>query len=175
MGTILDRAVVLVADCNSDSRRLMRRMLRGEGVGTVMEASDGAEALRQFKINLPDVLVTEMAMTPIDGLELTRFVRKSKQSPNPYMGIIGVCGQADVRMVLRARDEGVSEFLIKPFSVNGLMRHVTKLLDRPRPFVRSDTYFGPDRRRKTLDWKGNERRKKEALAAAPLGGGRRPA
>ncbi len=172
----LQRAVIMVVDTNLEMRRLVRQTLRSHGVGTVVDAADGADALRLMEIHSPDVLITELSMTPIDGLELTRFVRRGKRSPNPYMGVIAVCGHADPHLVCQARDEGVSEFLIRPLSAAVLMSHVSSVLERPRKFVRSATFFGPDRRRHAIAWRGVERRVsgiRPGGTAAPVGVGAR--
>ena len=66
----LQRAVIMVVDTNLEMRRLVRQTLRSHGVGTVVDAADGADALRLMEIHNPDVLITELSMTPIDGLEL---------------------------------------------------------------------------------------------------------
>jgi DNA-binding response OmpR family regulator len=61
--------------------------------------------------------------------------------------------------VQMARDAGVTEFCVKPVTPADMMKKVAAVIDRPRPFVRSDAYFGPDRRR--IDdpkFKGQERR-----------------
>jgi hypothetical protein len=63
--------------------------------------------------------------------------------------------------VLAARDAGVTEFLVKPFTVTGLLRRIEALIFQARPFVRSPTYFGPDRRRRAdPNYRGVERRRR---------------
>jgi DNA-binding response OmpR family regulator len=50
-----------------------------------------------------------------------------------------------------ARDAGVTEFIAKPITVQNLMSRLAEIVERPRPFVRCGTYFGPDRRRRKLE------------------------
>jgi hypothetical protein len=57
-----------------------------------------------------------------------------------------------------ARDAGVTEFLRKPVTVESVIARVAEVIERPRPFVRCGAYFGPDRRRKSELWEGEERR-----------------
>jgi two-component system, chemotaxis family, chemotaxis protein CheY len=47
-----------------------------------------------------------------------------------------------------ARDAGVNEFLAKPLTARGVIERIHQVVENPRPFVRSDDYFGPDRRRR---------------------------
>jgi two-component system, chemotaxis family, chemotaxis protein CheY len=58
-----------------------------------------------------------------------------------------------------ARDAGVTEFLAKPISAKALYNRILNVVAHPRPFIRTKTYFGPDRRRNTLNpYAGPERR-----------------
>jgi DNA-binding response OmpR family regulator len=61
-----------------------------------------------------------------------------------------VTGYADRDKVAAARDMGVTEMLAKPFSVTSLAQRLLQVIDRPRQFVHTHDYFGPDRRRQNL-------------------------
>jgi two-component system, chemotaxis family, chemotaxis protein CheY len=65
--------------------------------------------------------------------------------------IIMVSGHTEKHRVEAARDAGVTEFLIKPITGHSLFSRIAEILERPRPFVRCDNYFGPDRRRHPLE------------------------
>jgi hypothetical protein len=59
-----------------------------------------------------------------------------------------------------ARDAGVTEFLAKPISAKGLYQRIVNVVANPRPFIKTKTYFGPDRRRNVNpNYVGTERRK----------------
>ncbi|MEP3483003.1 MAG: response regulator, partial [Sneathiella sp.] len=60
--------------------------------------------------------------------------------------------------VEEARDLGVSEVLAKPFSVNSVAEKVTQIITSQRQFVQNAQYFGPDRRRQSLVFQGEEKR-----------------
>ena len=64
--------------------------------------------------------------------------------------------------VIEARDAGVTEFLAKPISPKSLYTRVHSIVTRPREFVRTKSYFGPDRRRHDLDFTGENRRQEDA-------------
>ena len=85
-------------------------------------------------------------MPVFDGIELTRMIRQPDTSPNPFVPIIMITGYAERNRVFEARDAGVSEMLVKPISAKGLYARIAKVVLNPRPFIRTDHYFGPDRR-----------------------------
>ncbi|HOV03164.1 MAG TPA: response regulator [Kaistiaceae bacterium] len=150
---------MLVADDNAHMRRIIRSLLHGFGVREVAEAEDGASALETFNSHNPDIVITDWAMPIIDGLELTRLIRNPGSQSNPYVPIIILTGHAERRRVIEARDAGVSEFLAKPISAKSLYGRLIATVVNPRPFVRTKTYFGPDRRRyDNPNYKGPERR-----------------
>src|SRR6202012_4809402 len=110
----------------------------------------------------PDLVLTDLSMAPTDGIHLTKQIRTSGTSPNPYVPIIMVTGHPEKPRVEAARDAGVTEFLAKPITVQNLMARLTEIVERPRPFVRCDNYFGPERRRRRLDsYRGPWRRKED--------------
>jgi hypothetical protein len=62
--------------------------------------------------------------------------------------------------VIKARDAGVTEFLAKPISAKALYNRILHIILNPRPFIKTETYFGPDRRRNVnAKYSGPERRK----------------
>jgi CheY-like chemotaxis protein len=143
---VLDNIRVLVVDDNRAMLLLVRTLLRGFGIRNVVEAIDPAEALSFMKNAAFDLIITDLSMKPIDGAEFARHVRTSKDSANPYVPIIMMTGHSDRTSVALARDAGVNSFLVKPISARTLYLHVNKASQDERGFVRTRTYFGPDRR-----------------------------
>ena len=134
----------------------------------VREASDGEDALQIIQTFMPDIIILDWEMKPMDGLEFTRKVRLSKGSPNVFTPIIMVSGHSERGRIVAARDAGVNEFVVKPISAKSLFDRIQAVIERPRPFVRLKNYFGPDRRRKTVDRGGEERRvAKPAMVPPP--------
>ena len=94
-----------------------------------------------------------------DGLELAQMIRQPESKGNPYAPIIMLTGHSEKRRVTVARDAGVTEFLAKPISAKGLYQRILNVVANPRPFIKTKTYFGPDRRRNTNNaYIGPERR-----------------
>jgi DNA-binding response OmpR family regulator len=87
-------------------------------------------------------------MFPLDGVEFTRMVRNAPDSRNPYLPIIMMTGHSERYRVMDARDAGVTEFVAKPLTAKAVLERIHAVIYRPRPFVRTAEYFGPDRRRK---------------------------
>ncbi|WP_299441821.1 response regulator [uncultured Rhodospira sp.] len=151
MGLDLSRLCVLVVDDNAYMRLIIKEILRSLGVGAIREAVDGADALKLMRVLPADIVIADLDMNPLDGLEMARLLRTSKDSPNPFVPIIMLTGHTEAHRVAEARDAGVNEFLAKPISVRGLYSRIREVVQRPRLFVRAKHYVGPDRRRRDAD------------------------
>jgi len=150
-------------------RRLVKVILRSMGVEYVAEATSGEEALKVMRDGIPDILITDWAMEPMNGLELTRYIRRAPKSPNRFMPIIMLTGYGAPERVQAARDAGVSEFIVKPLTAAALFQRVMSVVQKPRPFVRCEPFFGPDRRRHQDRWCESDRRH-GLLTPPPIGG-----
>lgn len=155
-----NRLRFLVIDDNAHMRRILRTLLHGFGAREVYEAEDGATGLEAFNHFVPDIIITDWAMPIFDGLELAQMIRQPGANANPYVAIIMLTGHSEKKRVTAARDAGITEFLAKPISAKGLYQRIINIVANPRPFIRTRTYFGPDRRRSTgAGYVGPERRK----------------
>jgi two-component system, chemotaxis family, chemotaxis protein CheY len=149
----------LIVDDNAHMRRIIRALLHGFGVREAWEAEDGAAGLEAFTSYSPDIVIADWVMPIFDGVELTRMIRQADTSPNPFAPVIICSGYAERRRVLEARDAGVNEFLVKPISAKALYQRIVSVVLHPRPFIKTKTYFGPDRRRiPDTNYHGEERR-----------------
>ena len=150
----------LIVEDNSHMRSLLRALLNSIGVKDIAEASNGNMAIEQLRERKSDLVLTDLAMKPMDGLEFTRYVRNNDHSPNPFVPIIMISGHTEKYRVEAARDAGVTEFLAKPITAHNLFARIGEIVERPRAFVRCPAYFGPDRRRhQNDDYAGPWRRK----------------
>ena len=147
----------LVVEDNSYLRTLLFQSLKAIGVGNVKIVEHGGlaiDTLRMMKENPSkagmmnvDIIFSNWQMSPVDGMMLLRWVRRHKESPNRFTPFVMVTGYADPEKVAECRDMGVTEMLAKPFSVNAMAEKLLQIVDRPRQFVHTGNYFGPDRRR----------------------------
>lgn len=160
----LSRLKVLVVDDHANTVRLISDVLRAGGVGQVFTAPDGQRAREVMRLTYPDILFTDSKMPVMDGMELTRTIRRASlkpdpKVPNPEIPIIMVTGDRSERDVEIARLAGVNEFVIKPFTPAGLLSRIQLVLKKPRPFIVGEAYIGPDRRRRVeLAYSGPMRR-----------------
>lgn len=161
----LTRLRVLVLDDHGHTARLMADALRAGGVGDVYTATDAEVALNSLHARNPDIIFTDRNMPNMDGLTFTRTIRKAALGddsfiPNPRIPVIMVSASATLLDVEMARLAGVNEFVLKPFTPASLLSRVQMVLGKPRPFVISEAYVGPDRRRKAeVDYSGPMRRR----------------
>lgn len=129
-------------------RILLTEVLRAIGVRDILEAGNGAEALQTMRSHAVDVIIADLAMEPIDGIEFIRLLRNAPDSPGQMIPVIMVTGHSTERRVREARDAGANEFLAKPVTARGVLERIMEVIDHARPYVRCEGYFGPDRRRK---------------------------
>lgn len=144
----LELLKLLIVDDNRHTRTLLTEILRAVGFTQIFEASDGADGLQAMRAHVIDLVLTDLAMEPLDGIEFVRLLRNSSDSPNPLVPVLMITGHSTMRRIQEARDVGVNEFLAKPITARGVISRLQLLVDHPRPFIRTDDYFGPDRRRK---------------------------
>ena len=149
---------ILIVDDSAHMRLLVKRVLTSFNITYVAEVSDGNQAIQVMGEKMPDIVITDFAMERMDGIELTRFIRLSDESPNPYLPIIMMTGFTEMHRVVEARDAGVSEIVAKPVSATAMFSRLVAVVERPRPFIRIDGFFGPDRRRRQVPLKGPDRR-----------------
>lgn len=139
---------ILLVDDNHHMRILLAEILRAIGVRHIYEASDGSEALQVMRRQAMDIVITDLAMAPMDGIDFVRLLRNAPDSPNSLVPVLMISGHSSSRRVAEARDAGINEFLGKPVTARGVLERVVEMIDHPRPFVRSSDYFGPERRRR---------------------------
>src|SRR5438045_8199193 len=93
-------ARILVVDDEEDSRRSLERVLRSQGFST-SAAADGEEALEEARRNPPDLVLTDLAMHPMDGLELCKHLHALDED----LPIIVMTGRSDIHSVIGSLGE----------------------------------------------------------------------
>ena len=117
----------------------------------------------------PDIIFCDWNMEVIDGLEFTKFVRTGVDTANPYVPIIMLSGHSEARRICEARDIGITEYLVKPISAEMIYERICRVIERPRQFVKTKAFFGPDRRRSKPTVVTNKGRRAEDKEAAAVG------
>ncbi len=115
---------ILVVDDERQITRMLRTSLQSSGY-EVFTAADGAEAYAHFETEHPDLIITDLAMPEMSGLDLTRAVRRLAQTP-----IIVLSVRDTEVMKITALDEGADDYLTKPFSMPELLARVRAQLRR---------------------------------------------
>ena len=139
---------VLVMDDSPMMRRLLERMLRAFGIEDIHCAFDGHSGLKLLNAFHVDLVITDWLMEPMDGFDFVRLVRTDPYVATPMVPILMMTGHSELWRVAAARDAGINEFIVKPISPESLLSRIIYMIEKPRPFVRTHSYFGPDRRRK---------------------------
>jgi len=161
-GLRFDRLRILVVDDNQHMRKLVVTILQAFGCTQIVECVDAEHAWSSLAEANPDVILLDWQMSGMTGLDFIRKVRNSPDSPNPFVPVIMLTGHTHIDHVRLARDAGANEFLAKPVSVKAILSRLMSVIEHPRPFVRSKSYFGPCRRRRAVDdYPGPERRNNE--------------
>jgi putative two-component system response regulator len=122
-------ATILVADDEPSARHLLRRILEPAGY-QVHEAATGREALQLTQYERPDLLILDISMPDIDGVELCRTI---KSDPEMHLTpVIHITGSTIREQRLRALAAGSDEFVGKPFDIEELLIRVRSLLRTKR-------------------------------------------
>jgi two-component system, OmpR family, KDP operon response regulator KdpE len=121
-----DRRHILVVDDEPQITRVLRTALTAHGYD-VRVAHDGESALELMRDWHPDLVVTDLAMPNIDGVELCRQIRRASEIP-----IIVLSVRDQEKTKIEALDAGADDYVTKPFSVDELMARVRANLRRLR-------------------------------------------
>lgn len=118
-------AIVLVAEDDEDILQLVATRLRRDG-HEVLEARDGAQALAAMQDRLPDLVLLDVSMPALDGLEVLRRIRGDERLAGvPVVLLTAMAQEQDVR---RAFEAGADAYLRKPFGLADLSAKVAELL-----------------------------------------------
>ena len=158
----LDKVTILVLEDNAHMATILREVMRGFGLRDIREARDAAMAFEIIKDNHIDIALVDQNLGDLDGSEFVQLIRNADDSPNPYIQIIMVTAHGDRKTVMESICAGANEFLVKPVTPVDLYEKLRACIERPRQFVRTANYFGPDRRRRQAPtYRGPWRRKND--------------
>lgn len=115
---------ILVVDDERQITRMLRASLQSSGY-EVLTAANGVEGLEMFESGRPDLIITDLAMPEMNGLELTEAVRRLDRTPIIVLSV----RDTDV-MKVKALDEGADDYLTKPFSMPELLARIRAQLRR---------------------------------------------
>jgi len=118
------RRNILVVDDEAQITRVLKTTLSAQGYG-IRTAADGMQALLEMKSWPPDLVITDLRMPNLDGLELCKQIRRHSRIP---IIVLSVKGEETIK--IEALDAGADDYITKPFSVNELLARVRAALRR---------------------------------------------
>ena len=124
---------ILVVDDEPQITRVLKTTLSAQGY-SIRAAGDGIQALEEMNTWSPDLIITDLRMPNMDGLELCRKVRAQTRVP---IIVLSVKGEETVKV--EALDAGADDYVTKPFSVNELLARVRAALRRSSAAEETET------------------------------------
>lgn len=152
---------ILVVDDQVFQRRLITETLRSAGRVQVEHVESVEQALLALGYVQPDILIADWDVAGGQGLALVKRVRAGEAGDGfKALPVIMVAAQGSVSAVERARNAGIDELVVRPFSTATLWKRVSEVRARRRDFIESTRYTGPCRRRRARggDYDGPRRR-----------------
>ena len=117
-------SLILVAEDEPDIRRLVRDVLEHAGFD-VVDAADGPAALHRARTSAPDLIVLDLGLPGLDGLDVARSLRRESDVP-----IIMLTARAEESDTLVGLELGADDYMTKPFSTKELVARVRSVLRR---------------------------------------------
>jgi len=140
---------VLIVDSQPALIELIRGVLQMFGCKHILSATNPEKAMGIINESKPDLLIVDWELVNSDGISFTKTVRNS--SVIPYVPIIFTTALGSKKRVGEARDCGITEFLAKPFTAEALYKRIESVVEKPRYFVKTDSFVGPNRRRQNKE------------------------
>jgi two-component system, chemotaxis family, chemotaxis protein CheY len=127
------RLSALVVEDNDFIRGMIVKMLQARNLQALQEATDGKAAIKLLKSGyVPDFIICDIKMTPVDGLEFVQFVRTDATLRRHNFPVIILTGSGLKDHVVKAKEYGVDAFLLKPVSREGLFGRIEQVLANRR-------------------------------------------
>jgi two-component system chemotaxis response regulator CheY len=168
----LSNFTVLLVEDSLYMQSLMISMLKVFGVGDILVCDNGKEAIdlltvtqarkKSRHVNDVDIILTDWIMPKVSGAELIKWIRWHENDDIRFLPIIVISAYTTEKIVSLARDHGANETLVKPISGTALAARICSVIDNPRQFISAPGYFGPDRRRQDVPYRGHDRRTTKA-------------
>ena len=120
-------AKILMADDAAFMRKVIKDTLSKNGFTDLYEAVDGADAVAKYDEVQPDLVILDITMPNMDGLEALKAIK----SKNPASNVIMCSAMGQEAMVMDAIKSGAKDFIVKPFKPDRIMKTVPAILGAP--------------------------------------------
>jgi hypothetical protein len=149
---------IVIFDAQGHVASIQKSILRGSGARKVAVA-ESVDTLHKELIFGRDIVVINWTAASDDFASIIDSLRRPQSSPDPYVGIILVAPATSKRRIELALASGADSLLGFPFRPVDFTQHIARLVLNAGPFIETDAYCGPDRRRRpNADYAGTERR-----------------
>ncbi|MCF8092200.1 MAG: response regulator transcription factor [Desulfotignum sp.] len=135
----MPRETILIVDDEEDIVELIRYNLKSEGY-TILTAGTGEQAIKIARQSRPDLIVLDLMLPGIDGLEVTRYLKNNDQTAQ--IPIVMVTAKGEESDVVTGLELGANDYISKPFSPRELQARIRAILRRRRKTGETDTPAG---------------------------------
>ena len=118
---------ILLVDDAAFMRKMIKDTLVKNGYTEVFEAVDGADAVEKYASIAPDLVIMDITMPNMDGLEAL----KAMKAKNPGCNVVMCSAMGQEAMVIEAIQSGAKDFIVKPFKPDRVLKTVTSILGAP--------------------------------------------
>jgi two-component system chemotaxis response regulator CheY len=120
------KARVLIADDASFMRQMIREIIEPEGYEVVGEATDGVEAVEQYRELHPDIVTMDIVMPKRSGIDAVKGIMEL--APDARVVMCSALGQET--LVMEALQAGAKDFIVKPFKPDNVLSTLKKVLEK---------------------------------------------
>jgi len=118
---------ILIVDDEFTSRRILERIIRDRFNVSILSAEDGSEALQHMVKDQPDLLILDMVMPVVNGIQVLRTMKEhSKLSTVPVIACTAVGDDAVVKEILKL---GIKDYIKKPIQAEAVVKKVSDILE----------------------------------------------
>ena len=152
----ISRLRILLVEEEHYMRNLYRSVLKALGIDTIYTEGNIDRGFEVCRSESPDIVITDWKPN-FDGLNLTMRIRNEESKIN-LTPVIVISAYSEFDRIAAARDNGANQFLVKPFNAARLYERIGATIEDEQQFILDDAYRGPCRRRRTLEFEGDDRR-----------------
>jgi DNA-binding response OmpR family regulator len=118
---------ILIADDDADSREILKTYLAAKGHQIVL-AADGAEALKRFTDERPDLVLLDIMMPKLDGWEVLHYIRAAGRTP-----VLMITAKDATDEIVKALSEGADDYIVKPLKLREVEARILAVMRRFQP------------------------------------------
>ncbi|KLN63511.1 response regulator [Vibrio sp. VPAP30] len=131
---------ILIVEDHKFSRRALINMLVRAGYENLLSAQNGEEALSKLEHHKVDLIITDINMPKINGLELIKLVREGKSSAADVTSIIAVTTLSDTATIAACMTLEIDAFLVKPVTVQNAQEQIKSAVSEPKRLYQKHLY-----------------------------------